>query len=78
MTGYPIAINENVQQSDGWSGGAVVLVKLSVPGRPTDLNIVEQGPTALAVGAGGDVWAFLSPLSFITSFSLSERRPIID
>ena len=32
----------------------MVLGKLSVPGRPTIWNIVGQGPTALAVGAGGD------------------------
>ena len=30
-----------------------MLGKLSVPGRPIDLNTVEQGPTVLAVGAGG-------------------------
>ena len=37
----------------GWSGGAMVLGKLPVPGRPTILISVWQGPTALAVGAGG-------------------------
>ena len=40
----------------GWSGGAKVLGKLPVPGRPTILITVGQGPTALAVGAGGVVW----------------------
>ena len=30
-----------------------MLGKLPVPGRPTILIIVGQGPTALAVGAGG-------------------------
>ena len=51
----------------GWSGGAMVLGKLPVPGRPT--NTVGQGPTALAVGAGGgclDIFTLLylfSPLS---------------
>ena len=39
----------------GWSGGAMVLDKLPVPGRPTILNTVGQGPIALAVGAGGVV-----------------------
>ena len=34
-------------------GGAVVLGKLPVPGRPTISLTVRQGPTALAVGAGG-------------------------
>ena len=37
----------------GWSGGAMVLGKLPVPGRPTVWMIVGQGPIALAVGAGG-------------------------
>ena len=31
----------------------MVLGKLPVPGRPTIWIIVGQGPTALAVGAGG-------------------------
>ena len=38
----------------GWSGGAMVLGKLPVPGRPTIWVIVGQGPIALAVGAGGE------------------------
>ena len=37
----------------GWSGGAMVLGKLPVPGRRTVWMIVGQGPTVLAVGAGG-------------------------
>ena len=37
----------------GWSGGAMVLGKFPVPERPTIWIIVGQGPTALAVGAGG-------------------------
>ena len=37
----------------GWSGGARVLGKPPVPGRPTIWITVGQGPTALAVGAGG-------------------------
>ena len=32
----------------------MVLGKLPVPGRPTILITVGQGPVALAVGAGGD------------------------
>ena len=31
-----------------------MLGKLSVPGRPTIWIIIGQGPTALAIGAGGD------------------------
>ena len=36
----------------GCSGGAMVLGKLPVSGRPTLWIIVGQGPIALAVGAG--------------------------
>ena len=35
----------------GWSGGAMVLGKLPVPGRPTIWLMVGQGPITLAVGA---------------------------
>ena len=46
----------------------MVLGKLPVPGRPTILITVGQGPIALAVGSGGVVWtvllsSILSPLS---------------
>ena len=54
----------------GWSGGAMVLGKLPVPGRPTILITVGQGPIALAVGAGGgglDIFTLIYPFS---SFSL--------
>ena len=37
----------------------MVLGKLPVPGCPTILMSVGQGPIALAVGAGGVVWTFL-------------------
>ena len=50
----------------GWSGGAMVLGKLPVPGRPTILITVGQGPIALAVGAGGgglDIFTLLYPFS---------------
>ena len=49
----------------------MVLGKLSVPGRPTIWITVGQGPTALAVGAGGVVWTFLLSSIFLSSFSLS-------
>ena len=52
----------------GWSGGAMMLGKLPVPGRPTIWITVGQGPTALAVGAG---WGLFGHLSFLSSFSLS-------
>ena len=46
-------------------GGAMVLGKLPVPGRPTIWIIVGQGPITLAVGADGGLFGhFYSPLSF--------------
>ena len=55
----------------GWSGGAMVLGKLPVPGRPTIWMIVGQGPIALAVGTGGGCLdIFYSHLSFFSSVSL--------
>ena len=47
-------------------GGAMVLGKLPVPGRPTILITVGQGPIALAVGAGGgclDIFTLSYPFS---------------
>ena len=57
----------------------MVLGKLPVPGVLLIWNRVGQGPTALAVdaggiilvGAGGVVWTFFLSLSFLFSFSLS-------
>ena len=54
--------------SRGWSGGAMVLGKLPVPGRPTILITVGQGPIALAVGAGGgglNIFTLIYPFSFL-------------
>ena len=57
----------------------MVLGKLPVPGRPTIWFTVGQGPTALAVGAGGVIWTFLlSSILPLLSPSLWERRPDID
>ena len=50
----------------GRSGGAKVLGKLPVPGRPTIWITVGQGLTALAVGAGGgclDIFTLICPFS---------------
>ena len=48
----------------------MVLGKLPVPGRPTDLIRVGQGPTALAVGAGRGCFGHFT-LVYHFSFSLS-------
>ena len=39
--------NSSFPSKSGWSGGAMVLGKLPVSGRPTDLDRVGQGPAAL-------------------------------
>ena len=72
--------NLSPRQSRGWSGGAMVLGKLPVPGRPTIWMIVGQGPIALAVGAGGGLFGhFYSPLILSLLFlPLFGRRPDID
>ena len=47
----------------------MVLGKLPVPGRPTILMRVGQGPTALAVGAGGgclDIFTLIYPFSHLS------------
>ena len=52
--GYvPLRFGGTSLREEGWSGGAMVLGELPVPGRPTTWITVGQGPTALAVGAGG-------------------------
>ena len=48
----------------------MVLGKLPVPGRPTILSTVGQGPIALAVGAGGGCLDI-----FILSYSLFPLSP---
>ena len=60
-----------LQKVSGVVGGAMVLGKLPVPGRPTIWMIVGQGPIALAVGAGGDCLDIFTLLYPFSSFSLS-------
>ena len=74
-----VYIGPSPKDSRGWSGGAMVLGKLPVPGRPTILDIVGQGPTALAVGAGGDcldIFSLIYPS--LLCLPLFGRRPDID
>ena len=51
-------------------GGDMVLGKPPVPGRPTILISVGQGPTALAVGAG---WGCLDIFTLIYPFFWGGR-----
>ena len=50
-----------------------MLGKLPVPGRPTVWMLVEQGPIALAEGAG--CLALFSPVYHFSLLSSSRRRP---
>ena len=62
----PVLLALPEADSRGWSGGAMVLGKLPMPGRPTIWIKVGQGPTALAVGAGGgclDIFTLIYPFS---------------
>ena len=54
-----------------------MLGKLSVPGRPTIWITVGQGPTALAVGAGGgclDIFTLLYLFSTLSPFLWETAR----
>ena len=55
----------------GWLGGAMMLGKLPVPGRPTILISVRQGPVAIAVGAVGGCLEIFTLIYPFSSFSLS-------
>ena len=55
----------------------MVLGKLPVPGRPTIWMIVGQGPTVLAVGAGGgclDIFTLVYPFSSLSAFLWETAR----
>ena len=57
----------------------MVLGKFPVPGRPTILITVGQGPTVLAVGAADVAWTFLhSSILSLLFLPLFGRRPDID
>ena len=65
----------------GGSGGAMVLGKLSVPRRPSNLDN-SRARASCACSRCGWVFffffTFFSSLSFLFSFSLFGRRPDID
>ena len=74
-----MALNEDLPQTKGWSGGAMVLGKLPVPGRPTIWIIVGQGLLRLQSVWVGVVWTFLlSSLLSLLFLPLFGRRPDID
>ena len=64
----------------GWSGGAKVLGKLPVPGRPTNLDYSRARAYCACSRCGWRLFGhFFSHLSLLfSSPSLSGRRPDID
>ena len=63
----------------GWSGGAMVLGKLLVPGRPTNLDNSRARAYCACSRCGWGLFGhFFSHQSFFFSFSLFGRRPDID
>ena len=56
----------------------IVLAKLTVLGRCTDLNFSRARPTVLAVGTGGGCLDFFLLQSFLFFLPLYGRQPILD
>ena len=66
-------------QIPGSSGGAKVLAKLSVPGKPANLNnSLVRALYACSKCGLGLFGYFFSRLSVLFSFVLSGRRPDVD
>ena len=55
----------------GWSGGAMVLGKLPVPGRPTSLDNSRARAYCSCSRCGWGLFGHFYSLSFLSSFSLS-------
>ena len=64
----------------GGTGGAMVLGKLALPGHPTNLDWVGQGPCCACSRCGWGLFGhFFSRLSFLFFFlPPSGKRPNID
>ena len=62
----------SLYRAEGWSGGAMVLGKLPVPGRPTCLDKSRARAYCSCSRCGWGLFGhFYSHLSFLFSFSLS-------
>ena len=69
----------SIAQGKGWSGGAMVLGKLSAPGRPTNLNYSRARAYCAYSRCGRGLFGhFFSRLSFLLFLPLSGRRSDID
>ena len=76
----PYAYFHLFHPSLGWSDGAMVLGKLPVPGRPTDLDYSRaRAYCACSRCRLGVAWTFfLSSILSVIVLPLSGRRPDID
>ena len=61
----------------GWSGGAMVLGKLPVPGRLTNLDYSTARVSVLAVCTGGSCLDIFSLICLFSSFCLSLGYDLI-
>ena len=68
----------SIARRKGWSGGAMVLGKLSVPGRPTNLNYGRARAYCAYSRCGWGLFGHFSLVYHFSSSSLSGRRPDID
>ena len=80
MSGRTITSSTISEEKGGWSGGAMVLGKLPVPGRPTNLDYRRARAYCACSRCGwGLVWTFfLSSIISLVFLPLSGRRPDID
>ena len=75
-----LAITERDMQRNswGWSGGAKVLGKLPVPGRPTDLDYSRARAYCASGRCGGGWTFFLSSITSLFFLPLSGKWTDID
>ena len=75
----PFLFGVDSYRRKGWSGGAMVLGKLPVPGRPTNLDDSRVRAYCACSGCGWGLFGHLfSSLSFLSFLPLSGRRHDID
>ena len=72
LVSFIVVMPKHLTCVTGGSGGAMVLDKLPVPGRPTNLDDRRARAYCTCSRCGWGLFGhFYSPLSFLSSFSLS-------
>ena len=74
----PSSVTLTFNQLEGWLGGAMVLGKLPVPGRPTNFDKSRAKAYFACSSARGDCLDNFSFVYTLFFFPLSGRRPNID